>query len=771
MDSGKLNIKGNLSGNDYEKLLANDTINAFRIAIGNSISVQNMIDGFVDEFEDETGVDTVNSVNVEYDSTDDFYSLLLANPITVDNMEYATNLLASSAYIATPNSTTALLCHFDGTPEAQASTDASVYSHTLTFNGNAKIVTNKVGAGFIYLNGSSQLSAPDHDDFTLGSGDFTIETWVCLTANPSSGENAPIMTHWDGGGEINDRGWFFGVYNDSGSYRLRFIYCPNEGVSATNVYSTSSYTFLNTWRHLAVVRNGSEIKFYIDGVADATSGDVLGVTIYNSTELLYVGAWVTSGSISSRMTGYLDEIRISNNARYTSNFTASTSAFTSDTNTKLLLHFEGNTNDSGNTGHSITNTSGVLFSTKLNNSSLYLDGSGDYIQIADSSLWSFGTGDFTIEGFFYFRSLSNNIPFVSQYVDGDNRWIFGWQTDNTITFACKSSGSWIIDSTRSWTPSVNTWYHIAVSKSSGTYRFFVNGTQIGNNIDDSDSHPDMGSDLYIGYSPAGPQYFYGLIDDLKISKGVALYTSNFTAPSTELTIDYDLLSFSEDTIKQQGSYALKILGKQTISLNDYVKKTFSPALDLSNQDNLILKVRSNRTGTNLKVDLITDNSSSHEYNITISSANTWETKSLDISSINNADKDNVTDLKFVILNADSETIFYIDEVTTNSNVEGLTLLSNAVEAESEPTEGRLVILEEDIDEITLNTDFKAYISLDSGSNWEEVALSEEGNFSSSIRVLMGNVNMTDRDDKTMKWKITTHNSKNCKIHGIGTFWR
>ena len=101
MDSGKLNIKGNLSGKDYEALVSNDILNAFRIAIGNSISVQKMQDGIVDEFEDQTGIDTGNSVNILYDTTDDYYSLGEGDTTTVDNMEYASNGDAQTAYVTT----------------------------------------------------------------------------------------------------------------------------------------------------------------------------------------------------------------------------------------------------------------------------------------------------------------------------------------------------------------------------------------------------------------------------------------------------------------------------------------------------------------------------------------------------------------------------------------------------------------------------------------------------------------------------------------------
>lgn len=110
---------------------------------------------------------------------------------------------------------------------------------------------------------------------------------------------------------------------------------------------------------------------------------------------------------------------------------------------------------------------------------------------------------------------------------------------------------------------------------------------------------------------------------------------------------------------------------------------------------------------------------------------------------------------------------YSDVGVTNN----MTLVSELTEAEAEPTEGRLVILEEDVDAVTINTDLKAYISLDDGANWEQVTLTDEGDFDSSKRILVGSKSLTDRDDKTMIYKIETLNEKELKIHATFMGWR
>ncbi len=101
----------------------------------------------------------------------------------------------------------------------------------------------------------------------------------------------------------------------------------------------------------------------------------------------------------------------------------------------------------------------------------------------------------------------------------------------------------------------------------------------------------------------------------------------------------------------------------------------------------------------------------------------------------------------------------------------MTLVSNSTEAEVQPDESRVVIFEEDVDAITLNTDLKAYCSRDNGANWVQATLSDEGDYESSKRILVGTADISGQAaDKTMKWKLETLNAKALKIHGIGELW-
>lgn len=90
------------------------------------------------------------------------------------------------------------------------------------------------------------------------------------------------------------------------------------------------------------------------------------------------------------------------------------------------------------------------------------------------------------------------------------------------------------DFTASWTPATNTWYHVAVSRQGTSLRAFIDGTQLGTTQTNSVNYVRVNSDpLYIGQYFAGSanRYLNGYIDDLRITKGLARYTANFTPPT------------------------------------------------------------------------------------------------------------------------------------------------------------------------------------------------------------------------------------------------
>ena len=110
-----------------------------------------------------------------------------------------------------------------------------------------------------------------------------------------------------------------------------------------------------------------------------------------------------------------------------------------------------------------------------------------------------------------------------------------------------------------------------------------------------------------------------------------------------------------------------------------------------------------------------------------------------------------------------------ESISVIDAVENMTLISEPVTAEAEPDTARIVILEEDVDAVTINTDLKAYASRDDGSTWDEITLADDGDYNSDIRILTGEIALTSTGTD-MVYKIATDNDKVLKIHGTALTW-
>ncbi len=103
--------------------------------------------------------------------------------------------------------------------------------------------------------------------------------------------------------------------------------------------------------------------------------------------------------------------------------------------------------------------------------------------------------------------------------------------------------------------------------------------------------------------------------------------------------------------------------------------------------------------------------------------------------------------------------------------DNMTLISDTFTAEAEPDDARIVVLLEDVDAVTINTDLIAKISRDGGANYSTVTLSDDGNFDASKRILTGSVDISGQPSGTsMEYKLETANAKDLKIHSAALNW-
>lgn len=159
--------------------------------------------------------------------------------------------------------------------------------------------------------------------------------------------------------------------------------------------------------------------------------------------------------------------------------------------------------------------------------SILFDGTGDYLSYANNADWNLGaagSGDFTID----FRARFNGTPALATFVSAGNISGTGWTLYYGINLLRLYDTS---DKTVSWTPSADTWYHIAVVRSGSTITAFIDGVSIGALSGDVDMNNDS-SVLQIGSDTSSFYQLNGWMDEVRISKGVARWTSNFTPPGS-----------------------------------------------------------------------------------------------------------------------------------------------------------------------------------------------------------------------------------------------
>lgn len=204
-------------------------------------------------------------------------------------------------------------------------------------------------------------------------------------------------------------------------------------------------------------------------------------------------------------------------------------------NVVLAMHMDdvGLTDAKGHAVTLIGNVARSAAQSKFGGYSAYFDGAGDFLYPVNSGPdFAFGTGDFTVEMWVYLPSLgvartlydgrpaSANGPYVSTYV----------RATNTIGFFVSA-----VDRITGTTAlAAMTWYHVALCRSGTSTKLFLNGVQEGATYSDGNNYlgaanrPFIGIDAYNSSATA----MLGYIDDLRVTKGVARYTANFTPPSS-----------------------------------------------------------------------------------------------------------------------------------------------------------------------------------------------------------------------------------------------
>ena len=210
----------------------------------------------------------------------------------------------------------------------------------------------------------------------------------------------------------------------------------------------------------------------------------------------------------------------------------------------LLLHGNGTNGsttitDSSPSPKAVTPVGNAQISTaqsKFGGASIAFDGTGDYLTVPSTGApGDFGAGDFTVELWTFLVSRINTFPCLlgnyTAFAAGSFALFTGHVSGSTTQYQLALNGSGF-PSINAGTILYNQWAHIAVVRSVSTITLYLNGVSIGSVASSANLTGTTGS-LWVGTTgdaTAGGA-INGYIDDLRITKGVARYTANFTPPT------------------------------------------------------------------------------------------------------------------------------------------------------------------------------------------------------------------------------------------------
>ena len=454
-----------------------------------------------------------------YTSGSRLFDGYISNVRFSDIARYTSNFTPSTAPFVSDSNTDLLTC------QSNRFVDNSSNGRTVTPYGSAAVTAfGPFLTSSVYdpaVNGASVYIAAGDSDYlsmpaqTIPTGNFTVEGWYYLDGTQS---NSTIIAQGSSG---NAARTFVGIEAVGGVQSLRFQ-------MGSSLVTPNFAAIPNQWTHFCATYNGSAMELFQNGVSGGTtsrSGDAENVA-------MVIGRLNTNWANSYGVKGYISNIRVSSVVRQSSNFTPPTAPLTNvDSNVKFLANMaDGQAIDSA-AQNNLTLYGNAKISTgqaKFGNTSLYLDGSDDYLVVNNHK--AYGTGPFTIEMFFRLDSVSGSRCLYDDRPDGASG-------DYISLIIASGAVNFYVGTTLkvdAGSISANTFYHIALCRSGTDTKLFLDGTQIGSTFSsDTTNYLNTGI-LRVGTNRGYNNDLAGYIDEFRISH-MARYTSNFTAPTKAFT--------------------------------------------------------------------------------------------------------------------------------------------------------------------------------------------------------------------------------------------
>jgi hypothetical protein len=467
-------------------------------------------------------------------------------------------------------------------------TDTSSNNHSITVTGDAHAGTfspYRSGGYSLKFNGTTNnyIRAPYWQRANLGTNDFTVECFVYPTNNfsvicdllPGSAGLFRLAT-WTGGNLALD--------------------INKQGVGAFDIRTTGGNINYNAWNHVAVCRSGTSLKLYSNGslIHTETGGD----WDYGTGDAYSnIGRWNTTGDV---LNGYISNFRVKNSALYTGNtYTVPTEGFTSDAGTTLLVGAGAlidNVTPYGVEMYGVVTSEPfspydyVEYSATDHGGSVHYDGSNDDLTITDHSAFDLSTGNWTVEFWWNPKSVNTNEgPMTVGYGSGSTPTGLKFAWENNKLYAFSMDGSTLQtglyhDATAA--SLINRWNHVAAVYNGTNTDLYLNGVASGR-AQSTNFGENSSDDVRIGSVRRLSSIHYSecSISDVRIVKGTAVYSGNFTPPTGPLTT-------TGGTYSSTTNVNTSITASNTSLL---IKSTDASIIDKSQRANL--KLVGNTTGS------------------------------------------------------------------------------------------------------------------------------------------------------------------------------
>ena len=394
---------------------------------------------------------------------------------------------------------------------------ASTYKSFITSGGPTITpeASGKIGNQCLYRNSiklvksSSQYIEVPFSQFSLGTGDFTIECWAMHTGHS---RDMNLFNLYDS----STRKFFVQarVDNSANDFHARFYGTSNQ-YNSNSIEWQNNDNALNTWYHVAACRASGTFRIFLNGVLVSAEHNT-GSENLGYVDRLRVG--YMAGDSDKYWDGYVQDIRFYNAAKYTSNFSV----------------------PSGNSNIVADSPSGVAAPRKfdfsvLENGSVTLNAGSDYLNIPYSSDFDLGSS-WTIEFWFYPFDTTNAKVMGTRGDSSPRGWEIVYWDGGYV--GIEQYGDQSTSGQQRGTKKVHplAWHHVAITHNGTNTRSYIDGYSDLNYTGSSGSNWGAGShSLRIGRPESFAEGGRFAISNVRIVKGTVVYTTNFTPPTTPLT--------------------------------------------------------------------------------------------------------------------------------------------------------------------------------------------------------------------------------------------